>query len=74
MLDSTSDLPKPSDRFDNSETKIRNRETCLEAGFSVLGVVYKAAVLTIDRRINFLLYLRNLVITGNFIQFWDLVV
>ena len=41
--DPTLDSPKPSDRFDNSETKIRNRETCLEAGFIVSSVVYKAA-------------------------------
>ena len=42
MSNLTSDLPKASDRFDNSETKIRNRETCLEAGFTVSNVVYKA--------------------------------
>ena len=45
MSDSTSDSPKPSDRFDNSEIinfEI-NRETCLEAGFTVSSVVYKAA-------------------------------
>ena len=42
MSDSTLDLLKPSDRFDNSETKIRNRETCLEAGFTVLSIVYMA--------------------------------
>ena len=42
MSDSTSDSPKPSDRSDNSETKIRNREDCLEAGFTVSSVVYKA--------------------------------
>ena len=41
MSDSTSDSPKPSDRFDNSVTEIRNRE--LEAGFTVSSVVYKAA-------------------------------
>ena len=43
-----SDSPIPSDRFDNFETKIRNRETCLEAGFTVSSVVYKAA--GFDRR------------------------
>ena len=43
MSDSTSDSPKSSDRFDNSETKIRNHETCLEASFTVSSVVYKAA-------------------------------
>ena len=43
MSDSTSNSPKPNDRFDNSETKIRTRETCLEPGFAVSSVVYKAA-------------------------------
>ena len=43
MSDSTSDSPKPGDRFSNSETNIRNRKTCLEAGFMVSSVVYKAA-------------------------------
>ena len=43
MLDSTSDSPKPRDQFDNSETKIRNPATCLEADFTVFSVVYKAA-------------------------------
>ena len=60
MSDLTSDLPKPSDRFHNRETEIRNRKTCLEAGFTVSSVVYKAA--GVDRRCkyyNFLLYLRN---------------
>ena len=48
MSDSTSDSPKPGDRLDNYETKIRNRETCLEeAGFTVSSVVYTAAC--IDR-------------------------
>ena len=42
MSDSTSDSSKPSDQFDNSETKIRNRETCLEARFYGSSVVYKA--------------------------------
>ena len=48
MSDSESDSPKPSDRFDNSETKIRNREICLVAGFTVSSVVYTAA--GVDRR------------------------
>ena len=48
MSDSTSDSPKPSDRFDNSETKIRNRKTCVEPGVTVSSVVYKAA--GVDRR------------------------
>ena len=43
MSNSTSDSLKPGDRFDNSETKLRNRETCLEAGFTVSSVVYKVA-------------------------------
>ena len=43
MSDSTSDSTKPSDQFDNSETKIWNHETCLKAGFMILSVVYKAA-------------------------------
>ena len=43
MSDSTLDLPKPSDRFDNSEIKIPNGETQLEAGFTASSVVYKAA-------------------------------
>ena len=33
---------KPSDRLDNSEPKIRNRETCREADVTVSSVVYKA--------------------------------
>ena len=41
MSDSTSDSPKPSDRFGNSETKSRNRETCLEAGFTVSSVDHR---------------------------------
>ena len=48
MSDSTSDSPKPSDRFDNSETKIQNRETCLESRFTVSSVVYRPPILTID--------------------------
>ena len=43
ISDSTSDSPKPSDRFDNFETKIRNCETCLEAGLMVSSVIYKDA-------------------------------
>ena len=43
MSDSTLDLLKSSNRFDYSETKIRNRETGPEAGFTVSSVVYKAA-------------------------------
>ena len=43
MSETTSDSPKPSDRSDNPETKIRNRETRPEAGFTVSRVVYKAA-------------------------------
>ena len=43
MSDSTLDSPKPSDRFDNFQTKIRNRETRLEIGFTVSSDVYKAA-------------------------------
>ena len=62
MSDSMSDSPKPSDQFDNSETKIRNRETCLEAGFTVSCVVYKAAGVDRDTSSNFLMYLRNRVI------------
>ena len=63
ISDSTTDSSKSSDRFDISETKIRNRETCLEAGFTVSSVVYRGApMLTIDTSINFLLYLRNRVI------------
>ena len=50
MSHSTSDSPKPSDRFDNSETKIRNRETCLQGGFTVATVVYRAA--SVDHRYN----------------------
>ena len=46
--DSTLDSPKPSDRFDNSETQIRNRENSLVAGFTVLSVVCKAAA--VDHR------------------------
>ena len=46
----TSDSLKPSDLFDNSETKIQNRETCLEAGFTLSSVVYKAA--GVDHRHN----------------------
>ena len=42
MSDSVWNSPKQSDRFDNSETKIQNREICLVAGFMVLSVVYKA--------------------------------
>ena len=38
-----SDSPNLSDRFDKSETKIRNRETCLKAGFTVSSFVNKAA-------------------------------
>ena len=44
---------RPSDRFDNSEVKIENRETCLEAGFTVscrVLFIYKAA--DVDRRYN----------------------
>ena len=48
MLNSTSDSPKLCDRFDNSETKTRNRETCLDAGFTVSSVVYRAV--SIDHR------------------------
>ena len=47
-MSDTSDLPKPSDQFDSSETNIRNCETCLEGGFTVSSVVYKAT--GIDRR------------------------
>ena len=42
MSDSMLDLLKPSDRFDNSETKLWNRETSCNAGFKVSSVVYKA--------------------------------
>ena len=43
MSYATSNSPKPSDRVDNYETKIWNREIGLEAGFTVSSVVYKAA-------------------------------
>ena len=43
-----SDSTKSSDRFDNSKIEIRNRETCLEAGFTFSSAVYKAAV--VDHR------------------------
>ena len=43
MSVSKSDSSKPSDRFDNSEIKIKNHESCLEAGFTVSRVVYKVA-------------------------------
>ena len=43
MSDSMSDSLKPSDWFNNYETKIRNRETSLEADFTVSSVAYKAA-------------------------------
>ena len=43
MSDAMLDSPKPSDQFDNSDTKIRNHETCLNAGFTGSSVVYKAA-------------------------------
>ena len=42
MSDSTSDSSKPGNRYDNSETKIRHRQTCREAGFTVSSVVYEA--------------------------------
>ena len=58
--DSTSDSPKRGVRFDSSETKIRNRETRLEAGDTVTSVVYRAAgVDRIDTNVSFLLYRRN---------------
>ena len=41
MSEMTSNSLKPSDPFDNSEIKIQNCETCLEASFMV-RVVYKA--------------------------------
>ena len=41
MSDSTSDLPKPSDRL--KTRKFQNHETCLKAGLTVSSVVYKAA-------------------------------
>ena len=51
MPTSPSDSPKPSVRFDNSETKIRNRETCLE---QVSSVVYMAAGVDHSTSNNFL--------------------
>ena len=62
MSDSVSDTSKPSDQFDNSETKIRNRETCLKAAFTVRVLFTRLLLLIIDTCVNVLLYLRNRVI------------
>ena len=60
MLDSTSDSPKSSDRFNNSETKIRSHETCLASRFHGFECcIQGGGCLTIYTSINLLLYLRN---------------
>ena len=44
---------KPSDLFDNSETKIRNREICLEQVSRFRVLFTRPPVVTIDKIINF---------------------